>query len=249
MNVRTPPFDDPKVREAVNWGVDKPALARLFAGEIAPGCSFLPPGVPGYDADLDVKDCPWGDPNKPPDLEKARQLIKESGTTGDEVTVWGNNDDPTPQVTEAYADMLNQIGLKATPKIVDGGVYFADDRQRQDRAADRVRELVPGLPAPEELLLPRRREVDPADEQPELRERRRPGDHRRASPTSTSSRRSPTRSPTSGRTSTASWSSAAWIVAVRPPQAGDVPVRADGLRQLPLFHPVYFNDYSSWCLK
>ena len=37
MNTRVPPFDDPKVREAVNWGVDKPALARIFAGEVAPG--------------------------------------------------------------------------------------------------------------------------------------------------------------------------------------------------------------------
>ena len=43
MNTRVAPFDDPKVREAVNYGIDKPALARLFAGELAPGCSFLPP--------------------------------------------------------------------------------------------------------------------------------------------------------------------------------------------------------------
>ena len=49
MNTRVPPFDDPKVREAVNWGIDKPGLARLFAGEVTPGCSFLPPGMPGYD--------------------------------------------------------------------------------------------------------------------------------------------------------------------------------------------------------
>jgi peptide/nickel transport system substrate-binding protein len=124
MNTRLPPFDDPKVREAVNWGIDKPALARLFAGEVTPGCSFLPPGLPGYDEALDVEDCPWGNPNEPPDLEKARQLIKEAGADGAEVTVYGNNDDPTDKVTEAYADMLNQMGLKATPKILDGGVYF-----------------------------------------------------------------------------------------------------------------------------
>jgi peptide/nickel transport system substrate-binding protein len=125
MNVRVPPFDDPKVREAVNWGVDKPGLARIFAGEVAPGCSFLPPGVPGFDEALDVEDCPWGNPNEPPDLEKARQLIKESGHEGEKVTVWGNNDDPTDKVTEAYADMLTQMGLDAKPKIIDGGVYFS----------------------------------------------------------------------------------------------------------------------------
>ncbi len=37
MNLQAPPFDDPKVREAVNLGIDKPALARLFAGEMVPG--------------------------------------------------------------------------------------------------------------------------------------------------------------------------------------------------------------------
>ena len=31
------------------WGLNKPALARIFAGELAPGCSFLPPGLPGFD--------------------------------------------------------------------------------------------------------------------------------------------------------------------------------------------------------
>jgi peptide/nickel transport system substrate-binding protein len=124
MNHRVPPFDNPKIREAVNWGLDKPALARLFAGETTPGCSFLPPGVPGYDEALDVEECPWGNPNEPPDLERARQMIEEEGEAGTKVTVYGNNDDPTDKVTEAYADQLNKMGFDATPKILDGGVYF-----------------------------------------------------------------------------------------------------------------------------
>jgi peptide/nickel transport system substrate-binding protein len=124
MNSRTPPFDKKEVRDAVNIGLDKPALARLFAGEVAPGCSFLPPGQPGYDESLDVEDCPWGNPNEPPDIEKARQMIEDAGVAGTEVTVYGNNDDPTDKVTQAYADQLNKLGFKATPKILDGGVYF-----------------------------------------------------------------------------------------------------------------------------
>ena len=124
MNTRVAPFDDPLVREAVNWGIDKPALARLFAGELAPGCTFLPPGMPGYDEAFDTTECPYGDPTQPPDIAKAQELIKQAGAEGTKVTVWGNNDDPTDKVTEAYADMLNEIGLDATPKIIDGGVYF-----------------------------------------------------------------------------------------------------------------------------
>jgi peptide/nickel transport system substrate-binding protein len=124
LNERTEPFDDQKVREAVNIGLDKPALARLFAGELAPGCSFLPPGMPGYTEEIDLSACPWGDPNEAPDLEKAKRLIREAGAEGAEITVWGNSDEPTPKVTQAYADQLNQIGFDAEPKIVNGAVYF-----------------------------------------------------------------------------------------------------------------------------
>jgi peptide/nickel transport system substrate-binding protein len=124
LNTKVPPFDDPKVREAVNYGVDKPALERLFAGTLQPGCSFLPPEMPGYSEDLDLEGCPFGDPNQPPDLEKAKQLIKEAGAEGAKVTVWGDDVDPTPAVVQAYADQLNEMGLDAEPKIINGGVYF-----------------------------------------------------------------------------------------------------------------------------
>lgn len=124
LNTQEPPFDDPKVREAVNVGIDKPALARLYAGTLDPGCSFLPPGMPGFDEALNDSDCPFGDPDQAPDLERAKRLLREAGAEGAKVTVWGNDTDPTPRVTQAYADQLNQIGFDATPKILDAGVYF-----------------------------------------------------------------------------------------------------------------------------
>jgi peptide/nickel transport system substrate-binding protein len=124
LNTKVPPFDDPKVREAVNIGLDKPALARLYGGTLEPGCSFLPPEMPGYSEKLDGEGCPWGDPSQPPDLERAKQLIEEAGAEGAKVTVWSDNIDPTPKVTQAYADQLNQMGLDAEPKIIDGSVYF-----------------------------------------------------------------------------------------------------------------------------
>ena len=87
MDSQYPPFDDPLVREAVNYGIDKPALARLFAGELQPGCSFLPPGFPGYDEAFDTTECPYGDPSQPPDVAKAQDLIKQAGAEGAKVTV------------------------------------------------------------------------------------------------------------------------------------------------------------------
>ena len=79
------------------------------------------PNLPGYKK---IDPCPYGDPNAPPDLEKARALIKEAGAEGAKVTVWGNTDNPTPKTTEYMADVLNEIGLDAEPRIIDAGVYF-----------------------------------------------------------------------------------------------------------------------------
>lgn len=121
LNSRVEPFDDPKVREAVNYAIDKRAIARLFGGLMAPTCNFLPPGLPGYQR---LDPCPFGDPNVAPDQERARELVREAGAEGAEVTVWGNNEPEPERVTEYYADVLNQIGLDAKPKVIDSSVYF-----------------------------------------------------------------------------------------------------------------------------
>ena len=123
MNGRTPPFDDPRVRQAVNYAVDKPALERVYAGQLKAGCSFLPDGMPGYDEELDTTGCPFGDPRKPPDVERARGLIRAAGAEGAEVTVWGFDQTPQAEVSQAYAAMLNEIGLDAAVKLVGFAVW------------------------------------------------------------------------------------------------------------------------------
>jgi peptide/nickel transport system substrate-binding protein len=121
MNFTTPPFDKKEVRQAVNYALDERALVRIFGGRLKPGCNFLPPGMPGYEK---IDPCPWGDPNKPPNIAKAKELVDKSGTKGMTVTVWGNNKDPRPAIVEYMRDLLNQIGFKAKSKILDQQVYF-----------------------------------------------------------------------------------------------------------------------------
>lgn len=121
MNTREKPFDDERVRQAVSFAIDKRAMQRIFGGLLAPSCNFLPPGMKGYQK---IEPCPYGDPTQEPDLEKARQLIQEAGAEGAEVTVWGNDEDPSKPVTEYVADVMNQIGLNAKPRIVEASVYF-----------------------------------------------------------------------------------------------------------------------------
>lgn len=118
LNHRVKPFDNAEVRKAVGMAIDKKALERLFGGQLEPGCNFLPPGMEGYEK---IDPCPYGEGN---DIEGAKAILEKEGVAGDEVTVWGNEEESTKAVTEYLADTLNKIGFKAKPRIVDGEVYF-----------------------------------------------------------------------------------------------------------------------------
>ena len=248
MNTRVAPFDDPKVREAVNWGVDKPALARIFAGELAPGCSFLPPGLPGFDEALDVEECPWGNPTEPPDLEKARALIKEAGVEGTEVTVYGNNDDPTPKVTAAYADMLNKMGLKATPKILDGGVYFQTIGSAKTKAQTGFLNWFQDFPHPKNFFfLVDGKSIQPTNSQ-------NPGNV--DAPEITKGIAELNLEPEITDEVAERWAElnrklveSAYIVPYGHRKLSTFFSERMDFENCSEFHPVYFNDYSSWCLK
>jgi peptide/nickel transport system substrate-binding protein len=248
MNTRTPPFDNPKVRQAVNYGLDKPALARLFAGELQPGCSFLPPGMPGYDEKLDVDGCPWGNPNQPPDLEKARSLLKEAGADGAKVTVWGNNDDPTDKVTEAYADQLNKIGFKATPKILDGGVYFQTIGSAKTAPQTGFSDWFQDFPHPKNFFFL----VDGKSIQPTNNQNYGNVDD----PEITAGIAKLNKEPELTDDVANQWKDLndklverAWIVPYGHRKLATFLSERMDFDNCSLFHPVYYNDYSSFCLK
>lgn len=119
LNVKAKPFNDIRVRQAVNYALDKRAIQRLYGGLLTPGCTFLPKGMLGH---VDYP-CPYGDPTAAPNLARAKQLVKESHTAGQKITVWGTSQSPTDKVVQYYADVLDSLGYKATPKVLDGPVY------------------------------------------------------------------------------------------------------------------------------
>jgi peptide/nickel transport system substrate-binding protein len=121
LNQAIPPFDKKEVREAVNTAIDSNAIARLFGGRLQPTCSLVPEGIPGH---ADSADCPYGDPNEPGDVEAAKKLIEDAGAAGEKVTVFANNDSNREEIGRYYTDLLNEIGLDAELRVVDGAVYF-----------------------------------------------------------------------------------------------------------------------------
>jgi peptide/nickel transport system substrate-binding protein len=248
MNHRVPPFDQPEVREAVNYGVDKPALTRLYGGHMDVGCSFLPSTLPGFDEALDSTECPWGNPSEPPDLERARQMIQDAGVDGTKVTVWGNNDDPSDKVTAAYADMLTKMGFDAEPRIIDGGVYFQTLGSARTRAQTGFTNWFQDFPHPKNFFfLVDGKSIQPTNNQnfgnvddPDINKGI---EELNLEPEITDE--------VAGR-----WAELNRLLVER---AHVVPWGHEKLATFMSermdfdnclrFHPVYFNDYSSWCLK
>ena len=116
LNAEVPPFDNLKARQAANHAIDPDAINRVQGGVLSPAWTTLPPGVPGYQEDHEDL--------YPYDLEKAKQLVEESGTKGMDVTVWANPENPTKQTMEYWTEVLNDIGYNAKIKIVPAETYF-----------------------------------------------------------------------------------------------------------------------------
>ena len=243
MNVRTPPFDKQQVREAVNYAIDKRALARIFSGLFTPGCTFLPPGMPGYKETT----CKYGDPNAAPNLAKAKQLIQQAGAKGAAVTVWGNSDDTTPKITQYYADVLNQIGLKATPKILDGGVYFQTIGNQKTKAQTGFADWFQDFPNPGNFFFL----VNGASIQDTNNQNFSNVDHPTINKGIDTLNLEPDPSAVADK----------WA-ALDKQLVDDAYIAPYGYRKLTTFlsdrlnfqdcniyHPLYLNDYSAWCLK
>jgi peptide/nickel transport system substrate-binding protein len=119
MNVTNKPFNNQLAREAVVTGLNQDAMNRLSSGTLAPACYFLPPAVTGHP----TAPCPYGTPGTG-DLAKAKALVKQSGMAGQPVTVWSETRSPRQQWMAYYTQFLNQIGFKATQKVLADATYF-----------------------------------------------------------------------------------------------------------------------------
>ena len=70
FNVAQPPFNNPLLRQAVAYALDKASLVAVAGAAGGPAAGLLPPGIPGFDPQLQ----PY-----PYDPQKARALFAESG--------------------------------------------------------------------------------------------------------------------------------------------------------------------------
>jgi YVTN family beta-propeller protein len=126
LNARTPPFDDARVRRAINYAVDRRRIAQLAGGpDLAqPTCQILPPGFPNYAPHCRYTISPdRGGGWIAPDVDRARRLIAQSGTAGMPVTVWGYRQKQA--ITRYFVTLLHDLGYSSAHHLldVDYGIY------------------------------------------------------------------------------------------------------------------------------
>jgi peptide/nickel transport system substrate-binding protein len=127
FNARRGPLEDPRVRQALNLGVDRKALIeKVLNGAGDPLNGFVSPAHFGFDPHLPPISC---------DPERARALLKESGhggglslTLDSPITL----PDESPRLSEALAGQLERIGVHIDIVTTEDRELYANKVRRKE---------------------------------------------------------------------------------------------------------------------
>ncbi|MER5280522.1 ABC transporter substrate-binding protein [Streptomyces sp. NPDC002809] len=124
FNPKVKPFDNPKVRQAISYAVDRTSVVNAAGGSslAEPATTFLPDqasfGYTPYDA------FPAG---KSGNAAKAKELLKEAGyANGLTVTLTHNNDknfETSPEIATALQEALKKAGITVKLQGLEDNAY------------------------------------------------------------------------------------------------------------------------------
>ncbi|MCZ4262538.1 ABC transporter substrate-binding protein [Limimaricola sp. G21655-S1] len=124
INTQMPPFDDVKVRQAVNMAINKDRIIQIINGRAVPANQPLPPSMPGYTENYEGYQY---------DIEAAKALLAEAGhPDGFETELFVMNTDPNPRIAQAIQQDLKQIGIDASiQSLAQANVIAAGGEKEQ----------------------------------------------------------------------------------------------------------------------
>ena len=110
LKTTLPPFDNLKVRQAVNMAISKDRIVRIINGRAVPANQPLPPAMPGYDKAY--KGYPY-------DVEGAKKLLAEAGhPNGFDTELYVMNTDPQPRIAQSIQQDLAKVGIRVQIKAL-----------------------------------------------------------------------------------------------------------------------------------
>lgn len=117
FNAKKAPYDNVKVRQAINYALDMAAIVdAVYGGVGAPSKGPLGPNVWASNQDLQE----YGF-----DVEKAKELMKEAGfENGFKTTIWTNDNQQRMDIAEIVQNQLRAINIEAEVKVVEWGAYL-----------------------------------------------------------------------------------------------------------------------------
>ena len=117
FNAQKEPFDDPKVRQAINMAIDKEQIIEgIYDGAGIPAIGPLAPDVFGYDENVEGLEY---------NPEKAKELLAEAGyEDGFSTTIWTNDQRERIDAATNIQAQLEEFGIEVEVEILEWGAYL-----------------------------------------------------------------------------------------------------------------------------
>ncbi len=117
-NINNPPYDDVRVRQAVQYAVDNSVVLQLGlnnAGKVAENHHVGPMHIEYADIGPAVRD-----------VEKARSLLAEAGQSDFEFELISVDDDSNRNTVDAVAAQMRDAGLNVKRTVIPGATFWND---------------------------------------------------------------------------------------------------------------------------
>lgn len=139
LNSRRPPFNDKRVRHAVNVGIDRAAIAKAVYGPHAqPATSQISPANKYHHPKIL--------PTFKYDPELAKKLLKEAGCENLQFTLYSYTAKPQlAQIATVIQGQLGQIGIRVKHEVLEHQAWLANVMKSREFQAS----VVPGTGGPE----------------------------------------------------------------------------------------------------
>jgi peptide/nickel transport system substrate-binding protein/oligopeptide transport system substrate-binding protein len=116
LNTQLKPFNNPLVREAVSYAIDRRSLLKYVNGQGTVATGFIPPGVKGYTTQNLVN---------PLDVAKAKSLLKQAGyPNGFSTSMYSWNTQPWTNLDTAIQQQLAAVGIKVDVHAIQQSTFF-----------------------------------------------------------------------------------------------------------------------------